>query len=214
MMTRRRFAFWLGMGLFWVAQKLRASAIDELAAAIMRGTEPKASPLGEPLQTAAPSEERWWRAENNDWRWYQRETRIGGQWQRSGISTPMNKTTGEPYTGRSGYLDSSLVPEDVRLAYEAFESDETKFAADGPGDGQPDAARARGDGRPPSRWLRSLKADELRIWLKTIEVPYVGVGGMTFWTHLTRDHSFDPDNVEGLTVAEQAKLHSAAHYGY
>ncbi len=50
--------------------------------------------------------------------------------------------------------------------------------------------RAR-HGRPPSRWLRSLHSDELRVWLKTIEVPEAGVEGMTFWEHLTRDHSFN-----------------------
>ncbi len=38
--------------------------------------------------------------------------------------------------------------------------------------------------------------------------------GMTFWEHLTRDHSFDPKKIAGLTLAEQAKLHGAAHYGY
>jgi hypothetical protein len=73
--------------------------------------------------------------------------------------------------------------------------------------------RAR-HGRPPSKWLRSLKADELRIWLKTIEVPEAGVEGMTYWEHLTRDHSFDPERIEGLTIDEQAKLHAAAHFGY
>ncbi len=80
--------------------------------------------------------------------------------------------------------------------------------------GQVSSSRRARHGRPPSRWLRSLHADELRIWLKTIEVPEVGVSGMTFWQHLTRDHSFDPDHIEGLTEPEQAKLHAAAHYGY
>ena len=37
---------------------------------------------------------------------------------------------------------------------------------------------------------------------------------MTFWTHLTRDHSFLAEKLAGLTVTEQAKLHSAAHFGY
>ena len=60
----------------------------------------------------------------------------------------------------------------------------------------------------------SREADELKIWLKTIEVPEAGVSGMTFWEHLTRDHSFDPDRIAGLTIDEQAKLHAAAHYGY
>ena len=71
--------------------------------------------------------------------------------------------------------------------------------------------RAR-HGRPPSRWLRSLNADEIRIWLATIEVPEAGVSGMTFWEHLTRDHSFDAEKIEGLTIDEQAKLHAAAHH--
>jgi hypothetical protein len=37
---------------------------------------------------------------------------------------------------------------------------------------------------------------------------------MTCWTHLTRDHFFDPVKIAGLTEDEQAKLHAAAHYGY
>ena len=69
-------------------------------------------------------------------------------------------------------------------------------------------------GRPPSKWLRSLHADEIKIWLKTIEVPEAGVSGMTYWEHLTRDHSFDPVKIEGLSIDEQAKLHAAAHFGY
>ena len=73
--------------------------------------------------------------------------------------------------------------------------------------------RAR-HGRPPSRWLRSLNADELHIWLQSIDVPEAGVEGMTYWTHLTRDHSFDPARIEGLQIDDQAKLHAAAHYGY
>jgi hypothetical protein len=75
------------------------------------------------------------------------------------------------------------------------------------------ARRAR-HGRPPSKWLRSLNADELRVWLKTIEVPEADVSGMTFWEHLTRDHSFSPEKIEGLALDEQAKLHAAAHFGY
>ena len=41
-----------------------------------------------------------------------------------------------------------------------------------------------------------------------------GVEGMTYLMHLTRDHSFDEQNVASLTIAEQAKLHAAAHHGY
>jgi hypothetical protein len=59
-----------------------------------------------------------------------------------------------------------------------------------------------------------LNAEELRIFLAKIDVPEAGVSGMTFWEHLTRDHSFDPDRIVGLLEDEQAKLHAAAHYGY
>ena len=40
------------------------------------------------------------------------------------------------------------------------------------------------------------------------------MSGMTFWTHLTRDHFFDAKKIVGLTQPEQAKLHAAAHAGY
>jgi hypothetical protein len=50
--------------------------------------------------------------------------------------------------------------------------------------------------------------------LKTIDVPQAGVEGMTYWTHLTRDHYFDAEKIEGLTIDEQALLHAAAHAGY
>ncbi len=80
--------------------------------------------------------------------------------------------------------------------------------------GQVSVERRSQDGRPPSEWLRSMDADELRAWLADIEVPEAGVAGMTFWTHLTRDHMFRPLLIKGLTEAEQAKLHAAAHFGY
>lgn len=80
--------------------------------------------------------------------------------------------------------------------------------------GEPHEQRRARHGRPPSRWLRSLDAAELRTWLATVEVPEAGVSGMTFWVHLTRDHLFEPRRIRGLTTEEQAKLHAAAHHGY
>jgi hypothetical protein len=80
--------------------------------------------------------------------------------------------------------------------------------------GQISMERRSQDGRPPSEWLRSMDSDELRAWLASLEVPQAGVHGMTFWTHLTRDHLFQPLLIKGLTELEQAKLHAAAHYGY
>jgi hypothetical protein len=203
--TRRRFAFWLGLGLFNLAEALRADGLDDLAAAAMRATDP-AAPRSTP--------EHWTAAENNTWRWFEREHWVDGHWKLTGITTPIHKRTGDAYTGKTGYLDASLVPAAMRHGQSSDSVDvgDETLVEDDPG--QPNATRRARHGRPPSRWLRSLYADELRIWLKTIDVPEAGVSGMTFWEHLTRDHSFDPDRIAGLTEDEQALLHAAAHYGY
>lgn len=227
--SRRKFAFWIGLGLFTLGEKLRADSLDELAAATMRATEPtgtgpkdnSASKDNEAKDGAAKTDakpasipEHWTASENNTWRWFEREHLIGGQWKLTGITTPIHKQTGERHTGQSGYLDDKLVPESVRRGEPQpvlAGANETAVEDD---PGRPNAMRRARHGRPPSRWLRSLKADELRIWLKTIDVPEAGVEGMTFWEHLTRDHSFVPEKIEGLNEDEQAKLHAAAHYGY
>jgi hypothetical protein len=150
-----------------------------------------------------------WRAADNElWRWYERESLVNGKWVLSGITTPVNKQTGEAYVGQDGYLDESLVPEEIHAASRGIHPHGPLASR------RPHPMRQARHGRPPSKWLRSLNADELRIWLKTIDVPEAGVSGMTFWEHLTRDHSFDPVKIEGLDDQEQAKLHAAAHYGY
>jgi hypothetical protein len=195
-MRRRQFVFWCGFGLFTLGEKFRVAGLDRLAAATMR--------LAEPATAGPLAPEHWAANDNRTWRWYERETFVDGRWKLTGITTPINKETGQPYTG-TGYLDESLVPATVRNGVEV---------AIEPGPRKPDAIRRARHGRPPSLWLRSLQASEIRIWLKTIEVPEVGVSGMTFWEHLTRDHSFDALKIEGLTIDEQAKLHAAAHYGY
>jgi hypothetical protein len=209
--TRRRFAFWVGLGLFSLGEKLHAGGFDELAAAVMRGTDPPEAPQAD----ATP--EHWTMAENNSWFWYERENLVDGKWKLTGITTPINKNTGERYALRNGYLDDSLVPVEVRTG---SQTDADLAAVDATDTSErdrehlPDPSRRGRHGRPPSKWLRSLGAEELRIWLKTIDPPEAGVSGMTFWTHLTRDHSFDAKRIAGLTTAEQAKLHAAAHYGY
>lgn len=206
-MIRRRFVFWLGLGLFGLGEKLRAGGLDELAAALMRGSEPTAS-------TPPSTGEHWTVAQNRTWRWYERESLVDGRWTPTGITTPIHKKTGQPYTGKTGYLDDNLVPAGMRLDHQEGTAEVATDTSDEHDPGQPAAARKARHGRPPSKWLRSLHADEIRIWLKTIDVPEAGVSGMTFWTHLTQDHSFDPDKIIGLTEEEQAKLHAAAHYGY
>ena len=208
--TRRKFAFWVGFGAFSLAERLNAQSLDQLAAFAMK----LAPPVLPPNQDGPP--EHWRPAENSTWRWFERETYVDGRWKVTGRTTPIHKVTGDAFTGRTGYLSEDLVPERVRQGTLS----ESSASADAPEDdnssteGSVSAVRRARHGRPPSKWLRSLEADELRTWLKSIDVPETGVSGMTFWTHLTRDHFFDPAKLEGLTEDEQAKLHSAAHYGY
>src|SRR5262249_16186028 len=107
-MTRRRFVFWVGFGIFSLAEKLHLNGLDRLAAATMRLADAKSQDAID----AAP--EHWTVAQNRTCGWYQRESLIDGRWRMSGITTPINKETGEPYTGQTGYLDSSLVPAEMR----------------------------------------------------------------------------------------------------
>lgn len=209
--TRRRFAFWVGFGIFTLGEKLHAKGFDTLAAATMRATDAKQKAAKASSRPTNP--EHWTAAENNHWRWFEREQLIDDQWRVTGITTPVRKDTGELAQGR-GYLDESLAPESMRkgaLEETRGEATEKTFEHD---HGKPSPTRRARHGRPPSRWLRSLRADDLTIWLKTIDVPEAGVEGMTYFEHLTRDHSFDPVKIEDLAEVDQAKLHAAAHYGY
>jgi hypothetical protein len=206
-LTRRRFAFWVGLGLFQLGEKLHADELDRWAAALMRGTDP--------ADVLSTSPEHWTAATNRTWRWFERENLIDDRWVVTGITAPIHRQTGERYTGHTGYLDDSLVPDELRFGDSSLDATLVENEEDSAAEpGKPTAARRDRHGRPPSKWLRSLNADEIRIFLAKIEVPESGVSGMTFWEHLTRDHSFDPDRIVGLTEDEQAKLHSAAHYGY
>jgi hypothetical protein len=214
-LNRRRAVFWMGLGLFSLAERLRADVLDDLAAKAMDSVATPSSPPQPPIATPPISAPpiHWRAAENNTWRWFEQERFVDGKWQVSGITTPIHKVTGEPFTERTGYLDPATVPVSVRGEDDANETPETiadhDFAHHGPS-----PARHARHGRPPSKWLRSLHADELRIWLKTIDVPQAGVEGMTYLVHLTRDHSFEENNVASLTIGEQARLHGAAHHGY
>lgn len=209
-MTRRKFAFWFSFGLFTLAEKLRAESLERLATATIRSTEPAATSVAAPPVVEGATATHWRVAENSAWRWFERESWASGRWKVTGVTVPVNKRTGEPFTGKTGYLDEDLVPDEVRYARIKVDANEPREDALH----RPDASRRSRHGRPPSKWLRSLKADELRIWLRTIDVPEAGVEGMTYWEHLTRDHSFDPSRIAGLTESEQALLHAAAHYGY
>ena len=211
-MRRRQFAFWFGFGLFSLGEKLHLGGLDQLAAATMRLADSDST--GQPLPTEEQGEDalHWTAAENRSWQWFERQTLVDGRWKTTGITTPIHKHTGERYTGKTGYLDDHLVPKNLR--HKSYEQAPDAHEPIEPPPHTADASRRARHGRPPSRWLRSLHAEELRTWLKTIDVPETGVSGMTYWTHLTRDHSFDPMKIEGLNEPEQAKLHAAAHYGY
>jgi hypothetical protein len=211
-MNRRQFAFWVGFGLFSLGDRLRVYGLDDLAAAAMRATD-AASPASAPSAEDAIAPVHWTAAENRTWRWFEREDYIDGNWKLTGITTPVHKKSGEPKVG-PGYLDETVAPEALRLGKDDKvivlpPEVEAEYARR-----QPKAKLRARHGRPPSKWLRSLHADELRIWLKTIDPPEAGVSGMTYWEHLTRDHSFDEKRIQGLTIDEQAKLHAAAHHGY
>lgn len=210
-MNRRQFAFWIGFGLFSLGDRIRVYAFDGLAAAAMRATE------AAPLTSASASETtpvHWTAAENRSWRWFEREDFVDGKWKLTGITTPVHKRTGDAKADATGYLDAGVVPEVVRSGKQPdFMVLPPEVSAEYARH-QPKAKLRERHGRPPSKWLRSLDAKELRIWLRTIDPPEAGVSGMSYWEHLTRDHSFDPKRIEGLDEEEQAKLHAAAHFGY
>lgn len=208
-MNRRQFAFWIGAGLFSLGERLRAESLDTLAAVVMQCTEKRID------GNTSVEQERWSYHEDNTWRWFERETLIDDTWELTGRTIPIHRRTGEQHTPTDGYLDEELVPDAIRFGKTTPGDDDHTIAYDNEDDyGEASDTRRARDGRPPSKWLRSLYAEELRLWLPEIDVPEVGVSGMTVWTHLTRDHHFDARRIEGLSDVELAKLHSAAHFGY
>ena len=201
--------FWLSFGVFTLAEKLGLNGVDSLAAAAMDSTDSRPSKKSRSLPI------HWTAAEDDDWRWYEREHFIDGEWWLTGTTAPIHKKTAErKHDANEAYLEDRLVPASMRLSLNAPHPNPAPIEASPPERQLPTARRRQQHGRPPSKWLRSLNADEIRIWLKTIECPEAGVEGMTYWTHLTRDHFFDPERIVGLTEVEQAKLHGAAHFGY
>ena len=233
-LTRRRFAFWFGFGLFSLSEKFNIASLDGLAAAAMRRSRSSSGMSnmsgGMTKSTSSPAvesapQEHWIADEDDTWRWFERENYVNGQWRLSGTTIPVNKKTGERKSDSEVYLEDEMVPAEmlappqdgVIQASHVEQPAEAKSAAQEHQELNkqlPSSVIRHRNGKPPSEWLRSLDAEELRIWLKTIEVPSTGVNGMTHWTHLTRDHKFDPIRIEGLTIPEQSKLHSAAHFGY
>src|SRR5690606_17307156 len=147
------FAFWVSSGLFALSERLGAQSLDSLAAAVIECTERKVG--GEVIV----EEHRWTAAENRTWRWFERETlQAGGEWKLTGRTVPVHKTTGEPYTGATGYLDESLVPDAVRHSDPVAKKGLLEIECVETEPGKTSVARKARDGRPPSKWLRSLYA--------------------------------------------------------
>lgn len=165
--------------------------------------------------------EHWTPEEDGEWEWYRLERYVDGDWRTVGISLPINKVSGEPYEPADGYVSLSQIPSYVlngelpqgaseiltELAPSQFDPIKDSVR-------EPDPDVRSRQGKPPSDWLRSLTARDLKEWLHTVDAPEATVEGMTFWVHLVRDHGFDPRRIEGLTEQEFLHLHSAAHHGY
>ena len=151
-MPRRRFMFWLGFGLFGLAEKLRADSLDAVAAAAMDAAEPA------PTSIEPPWPVHWTVVDDGNWRWYEREYFINDQWMLTGRTPPFDKETGDLSDEAGVYLDEGLVPGDVRVKENYALA---TIGSDSKGDLDPHAPetdRRKRHGRPPSKWLRSLHA--------------------------------------------------------
>src|SRR5262249_52821658 len=153
--------FWISFGLFTMAEKLKFSGLDKLAAATIDLADPatdsgaqEALPAAE--KSAGSPPEHWTAAENDTWRGFERENYINGKWKLTGVTTPVNKETGEAYTGRTGYLDTAEVPPEMRLSKQPVFAEDASDTSLQAHDHEPDQVRIARHGRPPSKWLRSL----------------------------------------------------------
>ncbi|MFN3189426.1 MAG: hypothetical protein ACE361_02795 [Aureliella sp.] len=211
--SRRQFTFALGLGLF--SAKLAWGENDPTSELPLDYLD------WQQLAERGHVFEHWTPEEDGHWQWYRLERYVEGTWKSVGISLPVNRDTGEEFEPSDGYIHRDQIPHYV-LAEELPDLPDVVRRHLSPSQYEPEGASLRmpdpeiqfRDGRPPSDWLTSLTAGELRKWLATIEPPPATVSGMTFWVHLIRDHSFDPRRIEGLSEHEYSLLHSAAHHGY
>ena len=89
-----------------------------------------------------------------------RETLIDGHWTVSGITTPINRETGERYTEKTGYLDEHVVPAEMRAWDPDDDEQESTERKSETARHLPNPNARPGHGRPPSKWLRSPNAEE------------------------------------------------------
>ena len=211
--NRRQFVSALGLGLFssrtlWGDDGISSASYSSYVA-------------WQELAKQGHKFEHWTPEENGEWSWYRAERYVDGDWKSFAISLPVNRKTGELHQPAAGYVglddippyvltgELPRLPDGIKRQMEPSQFDPTEATMR-----LPDPEVQMRDGKPPSEWLRSLNAEDLRTWLKTIDITEASVSGMTFWVHLVRDHSFDPRHIEGLNEREFLLLHSAAHFGH
>ncbi|QDS94008.1 hypothetical protein FF011L_27850 [Roseimaritima multifibrata] len=165
--------------------------------------------------------EHWTPEEEGEWKWYRLERFLDEEWQTVGISLPKHRESGEAFEPSDGYVSPEKIPTHVienkipKLpSHLLIDMEPSQYDPEKASERTPDPIIQGRDGKPPSEWLLSLTAEELRDWLQKAESPGAAVRGMTCWVHLVRDHGFDPRRIEGLSPDEFTLLHSAAHYGY
>ena len=211
--SRRKLLSAVGIGL--IAPRLAFGGDEQAGSPITN------SGNGKELAENSVVFQHWTPEENAAWQWYRLERFKDGHFKTAGISLPMQKASGIPFTPADGYLSVDDIPAYVldgelpELSDEMIEMRaKSQFDLETALSRTPDPEIKSREGRPPSEWLRSLFADELRIWLPLVDASEAGVNGMTFWVHLIRDHGFDSRRIEGLLEWEFAKLHALAHEGY
>jgi hypothetical protein len=216
---RRRFLLALGSGLLGT----RALLADDQAQPIepSQSEAPPSFPSWQDFAAEGLVLEHWTPEQDDTWRWFRLERYEQSDWKTAAISLPIHRTSDESFEPSDGYVPTADIPSHVitgaipelppgledRMAPSQFELSD-------PATRTPDPDIRLRDGKPPSDWLTSLRATELREWLQTIDPIQAEVRGMTHWVHLIRDHGFDPLRINGLTEEEFTQLHSAAHEGY
>lgn len=118
------------------------------------------------VSDGSQSQERWTAAENERWKWYERESLREGQWKLTGITRPVHRVTGECVEQVLGYLDESLVPIEYRRVDHGWQDERPALVRGEPSQGPESYGhvsleRRVQDGRPPSEWLRSMDTEEL-----------------------------------------------------
>lgn len=214
-MDRRQFSLMIATGLAAGPRRLLAKDAGlgpGEAVADGGASDDESSPVEAPA--AVVTVDHWRAAQNTTWRWFEKSQLVGEEWRVVALTTPLHRVTGERKMGVEGYVEDDTVPRPLFDAEPGQMTDFCVAAGDSPAGPVATGERRSRNGRPPSYWLQSLSAVELKAWLATIDPPEAGVSGMTFAEHLVGGHHFREEQTTGLTEMELAKLHGAAHHGF